>query len=153
MIPAMMKKIILSLFVLVLPNNAAIGFGLCKNSDLQVDYMETDPSPGLSSHKGLIHGTIDVPTPGYIFSLIFDPSYHDGVLKGILTLKDKNPNDMKAQVITPLEISQSFEIPVGTIGVEVEVVKQTSWIPDFYRGDLKTFQTGCLSPVSAPSEE
>lgn len=136
-----------------MPYNTAFAFGLCKSSDLQVDYMEVDPPPGLQSYDAIIQGTIDVPTPGYVYSLIFDPSYHDGILKGILTLKDKNPNDMKAQVITPLEISQSFEIPVGTIGVEIEVVKQISWIADFYRGDLKIFQTGCLSPVANASEE
>lgn len=145
-----MKKILItamSVFALFVPiQQAQADIRLCPTGQLQVDFMDANATATARSHKAIVHGTLEMPTPGYTFALIFEPNLYEGTMHGVMTLKDKSPDVMKTQVITPLEINQTFDIPVGTTAIFIEIIKNFNWGPEYFKGNMRKFDSICLVP-------
>ncbi len=147
MLLCMMKHIHTMLFALCLfPQFSYAGISLCPPNQLQVDFMEVNATANARSHKALVHGILEMPTPNYTYGLVFDPNLYEGNLSAVMTVKDKNPGAPALDVITPLEINRVFDIPYGTTSIFIEIVKNFNWGPEYFKGDLRKFDSFCLEP-------
>lgn len=122
---------------------------LCPSDNLIVDFIGDYVYGEVAKRPAQVHGTIEMPNPGYMYSLIFKPDLEDGILHGVLNVHERKTGQASAQVITPMDINQSFEVPFDAIGVRIEIVKRFNWGPDFYRGTLKRGgYSVCLAPAN-----
>lgn len=133
--------------VFLLPTTTYAGIGLCQSDQLQIDFIDENSYAEVKTRGALIHGEIDMPTPGYIYTLMFEPLVRDGTLRGFLQLREQRPGTPKPSVITPLKIEQTFEIPHDTATILIEVDKNFNWGSDYYKTDIHGVQSICMSPL------
>ncbi len=134
-------------FMLVTPSIASAQ--LCPSNNLVVEFIGDYVYGEVPARPAQVHGVMEMPHPGYMYSLIFKPDLNEGRLHGVMNLHDKMNGQASAQVITPMEISQSFKVPFDAIEVRIEIVKRFNWGPDDYGGKLKKGgYSVCLAPAN-----
>ncbi|MGH1377316.1 MAG: hypothetical protein ACRBB3_00690 [Alphaproteobacteria bacterium] len=108
----------------------------CNKGELAVEFLQMNDLLKEGSYTAKIVGTIDVPTPNYTYSLEF-PSPSTGLkegamLHGSLRVFKKSYFVMSAQVITPILIEGTVEIPSNSVGIFIDVPKPFSGKPEYF---------------------
>ncbi len=125
-----MNKGILSAFIVVLfsfffLSASAVRADECTKGQLSLEMM-TETFVPQDTHMAYISGVVDTPNPLYTYDLTFKESTR-GMLRGTLSLYQVSFDAVAPQVITPLEIKESFELSPYVDGLFIDVVKKFNW--------------------------
>ncbi len=149
-----MLRLFIFLLLLSVPQGPAFAqYSLCGNKNFQLDFISEDIHPSNQSHFAELHGTIDVPNPGYMYSLVFKPMDDKGTLYGILTLGVRDQDQGQIQVISKVPVRQGVDVPFGTAKIVIEITKPFNWGGDYYVGDVNGLQSVCLTPIEGEIAE
>ncbi|MGH1403318.1 MAG: hypothetical protein ACRBDL_03675 [Alphaproteobacteria bacterium] len=149
-----MLRLFILLVLLFVPQTPAFAqYSFCGSDNFQLDFISDDMHPSNQSHFAEVHGTVDVPNPGYMYSLVFKPMDNEGTLYGILTLGVRDQDKGQIQVVSKVGVRQGVDIPFGTTKVIIEVVKPFGWGANYYQGNVNGLQSVCLAPVQGEIEE
>ena len=145
----MINKIVLSFLLVVLPFAAQAGE--CKYGDLALEFLDVKTFAPTDSYTAQLTGIIEVPTPNYTHTFLFSQEeMKEGILRADLALHIKEPDVMSFQVITPLEINHTIEIPHVAQTLFVDVIKRFHWGAEYFQihlPDTPQFERFyCLSP-------
>lgn len=136
----MKKYLTLAFLLLLTPHTVWAQSQYCPTDSLQLDFIHDN----FRINNAYLHGAIDTPNPGYVYTLVFKPHTNEGVLHGTMTIRKKRPDMMAITVITPLDINHKLSIPVGTSRIMIDVVKGFNWGPEYFAGKPSKFNSFCL---------
>ncbi len=128
-----MKKLLLILLLVAFPFTARAGE--CAYEEFALEYMDVQTFAPTDSYTAQLIGVIQAPTPNYDYSLSFS---EDGeTLKAKLSVKVKDPDAMVIQVITPVQINDTIQIPHKAKTLMIDVVTDFENKPaDYFKLDL-----------------
>lgn len=139
----MMKKTILTFLFVLMPFFAWAG--QCKEGDLALEFLDVKTFAPTDAYTAQLMGSVDVPTPNYTYTFLFaQEEMKEGLLKADLGFYIKEPDIMSAQVITPLRINSTIQIPHRAKTLMIDVVKRFRWGPEYFKLELP--ETPAFSP-------
>lgn len=133
------------LFAGFVPVHSYAQASLCRYGELQLDFTEPQ--------RANIQGIVEVPSKGYVYSLVVKPHTTGDVLEGVLNIVDTRPNFIKPEEIIPLEIAQNVGIPPGSAFIKITVVATFKDSPKTYTGKFVSQNSVCLKPDAITAEE
>ncbi len=132
---------ILILFVLPSSSYAQTPFSFCGADALQLDFISDDPNLG-ASNIAEVHGSLEIPHPGFLYSLIFKEMDSEGVIYGVLTLEDKG--GVNIAMVSNIDVRQSVDVAYGASKIVIEVIKPYNWGANYYEAKVSRRETLCL---------
>lgn len=145
----MIKKLVLSLLLAFLP--FSVQAEECQYGDLALEFLDVKTYAPADSYTAQLSGIIEVPTPNYTHTFLFSQEeMKEGILRADLALHIKEPDIMSSQVITPIDIKHTIEIPHETKTLFIDVIKRFRWGAEYFQIHLpetpRFERSYCLSP-------
>ena len=125
---------------------------ICPDGELALEFPQINSWPHFKTKKIRIHSTIETPN-AYSADLVLDKTHEQTTY---LTLHLIAPNTVAESSETELQetkslehpttIDQTLEIPVTTDGIFIDVIKDYSGSPEYFKADFNFYQPLCLQP-------
>lgn len=126
----------------VTPVNAA----RCQQGELMLEYVSTQSGQG--GHTVRLMGMLDMPTPNYTYDFAVDTGAPQTAAE--LSLREANPDMMSMQVITPITIDETFQIPKGSTSLMVNISKTFGWGAEYFQAKFpngfENHKAICMTP-------